>query len=79
MATGLLLVDGLLRFGRQKYGIPGASIEEVTDRLAADKVFDLPPAGRLGIPIGTVKSRLAKAYQHLGAQLAHVVEESDAV
>jgi NAD(P)-dependent dehydrogenase (short-subunit alcohol dehydrogenase family) len=44
------MVDGLLRFGRMKYGTPEASIEEVTQRLAADKVFDLPPAGRLGDP-----------------------------
>ena len=26
------------------------TIEEITQRLAADKVFDLPPAGRLGTP-----------------------------
>ncbi|MBW8785536.1 MAG: SDR family NAD(P)-dependent oxidoreductase [Novosphingobium sp.] len=50
VSPGIIMVDGLLRFGRQKYGIPDASIEEVTNRLAADKVFDLPPAGRLGIP-----------------------------
>lgn len=50
VSPGIIMVDGLLRFGRQKYGIPEATIQEVTDRLAADKVFDLPPAGRLGIP-----------------------------
>ncbi|MFT3965511.1 MAG: SDR family oxidoreductase [Sphingobium sp.] len=50
VSPGIIMVDGLLRFGRAKYGIPDASIEEVTRRLAADKVFDLPPAGRLGTP-----------------------------
>jgi 3-oxoacyl-[acyl-carrier protein] reductase len=48
--TVKLLVDGLLRFGRHKYGDPTLTIEDVTQRLAADKVFDLPPAGRLGMP-----------------------------
>lgn len=50
VSPGIIMVDGLLRFGRIKYGDPGLSIEGVTQRLAADKVFDLPPAGRLGSP-----------------------------
>lgn len=50
VSPGIIMVDGLLRFGRIKYGNPDATIEEVTERLVADKVFDLPPAGRLGIP-----------------------------
>jgi 3-oxoacyl-[acyl-carrier protein] reductase len=50
VSPGIIMVDGLLRFGRRKYGDPDLTIEEVTQRLAADKVFDLPPAGRLGIP-----------------------------
>jgi NAD(P)-dependent dehydrogenase (short-subunit alcohol dehydrogenase family) len=50
VSPGIIMVDGLLRFGRMKYGRPEAGIEEVTELLAADKVFDLPPAGRLGSP-----------------------------
>jgi NAD(P)-dependent dehydrogenase (short-subunit alcohol dehydrogenase family) len=50
VSPGIIMVDGLLRFGRIKYSNPDATIEEVTERLVADKVFDLPPAGRLGIP-----------------------------
>jgi 3-oxoacyl-[acyl-carrier protein] reductase len=50
VSPGIIMVDGLLRFGRQKYGDPNLTIEGVTQRLAADKVFDLPPAGRLGTP-----------------------------
>ncbi|HEX7858435.1 MAG TPA: SDR family NAD(P)-dependent oxidoreductase [Sphingobium sp.] len=50
VSPGIIMVDGLLRFGRIKYGNDNLSIEEVTNRLAADKVFVLPPAGRLGIP-----------------------------
>lgn len=50
VSPGIIMVDGLLRYGRQKYGDSNLSIEDVTGRLAADKVFDLPPAGRLGTP-----------------------------
>ena len=50
VSPGIIMVDGLLRFGRIKYGDESLSIEGVTERLAADKVFDLPPAGRLGTP-----------------------------
>ena len=50
VSPGIIMVDGLLRYGRQKYGDPDLTIEGVTQRLAADKVFELPPAGRLGTP-----------------------------
>ena len=61
VSPGIIMVDGLLRFGRSKYDKPEASIEEVTQLLAADKVFDLPPAGRLGTPedLGLIISTLA--------------------
>ena len=35
---------------RQKFGNPDMSFEEVSDRFASEKVFDMPPAGRLGMP-----------------------------
>ncbi|MEO7657964.1 MAG: SDR family NAD(P)-dependent oxidoreductase [Sphingomicrobium sp.] len=50
VSPGIIMVDGLLRYGRQKYGDPALTIEQVTQKFAADKVFDLPPAGRLGSP-----------------------------
>lgn len=50
VSPGIIMVDGLLRFGRIKYGDETMTIEQITQRLAADKVFDLPPAGRLGTP-----------------------------
>lgn len=50
VSPGIIMVDGLLRFGRIKYGDENMTIEQVTQRLAADKVFELPPAGRLGTP-----------------------------
>ena len=50
VSPGVIMVSGLLRFGRMKYDNPDLTIEQVTERLAADKVFELPPAGRLGTP-----------------------------
>ncbi len=50
LTPGVIMVDGLLRFGRARYSDDALSIAEVTNRLAEEKVFDLPPAGRLGTP-----------------------------
>jgi 3-oxoacyl-[acyl-carrier protein] reductase len=48
VSPGVIMVDGLLRMAREKYGIPNGSVEEVTAHLVNDGVFILPPAGRLG-------------------------------
>jgi NAD(P)-dependent dehydrogenase (short-subunit alcohol dehydrogenase family) len=48
VTPGIILGEGMIRWGREKYGDPEMSIDEITSRMAADKVFDLPPAGRLG-------------------------------
>jgi 3-oxoacyl-[acyl-carrier protein] reductase len=50
LTPGVIMVDGLLRFGRARYNDDSMSIADVTNRLAAEKVFDMPPAGRLGTP-----------------------------
>lgn len=50
LSPGIVMVDGLLRFGRQKFGNPDLTVEEVNERFAAEKVFDMPPVGKLGIP-----------------------------
>ena len=50
VTPGVIMVDGLIRFGRARYNDPDMTIEELTQRLAGEKVFDLPPAGRLGQP-----------------------------
>lgn len=50
LTPGLVMADGLLRYGRQKFGDPDMPIEQVTQRLADEKVFDIPPVGRLGTP-----------------------------
>jgi NAD(P)-dependent dehydrogenase (short-subunit alcohol dehydrogenase family) len=50
VTPGVIMVDGLVRFGRARFGDPDMSFEEIAQRLAAAKVFDLPPVGRLGLP-----------------------------
>jgi 3-oxoacyl-[acyl-carrier protein] reductase len=50
VTPGIIMVDGLVRMGRARYGNPTMTIEDITNRLAGDKVFDLPPVGRLGNP-----------------------------
>lgn len=50
VSPGIVMVDGLLRMGRDRLGNPEASFEEVTELLVNAGVFTLPPAGRLGIP-----------------------------
>jgi NAD(P)-dependent dehydrogenase (short-subunit alcohol dehydrogenase family) len=44
------MVDGLLRFGREKFGNSQMSFEEVCKRFGEAKVFDIPPVGRVGKP-----------------------------
>lgn len=50
VTPGVIMVDGLVRFGRARFGDPNMSFEEIAQRLAEAKVFDLPPVGRLGLP-----------------------------
>jgi 3-oxoacyl-[acyl-carrier protein] reductase len=50
VSPGIVMVDGLLRMGRERLGNPEASFEEVTELLVGAGVFTLPPAGRLGVP-----------------------------
>lgn len=50
VTPGVIMVDGLLRFGRARYGTPDMPLEEVTQRMADEKIFQLPPVGRLGQP-----------------------------
>jgi NAD(P)-dependent dehydrogenase (short-subunit alcohol dehydrogenase family) len=50
VSPGIIMVDGMIRWGRSRYGDDSMTIEEITQRMAADKIFDLPPVGRLGTP-----------------------------
>jgi NAD(P)-dependent dehydrogenase (short-subunit alcohol dehydrogenase family) len=48
LTPGVIVVEGLLRFGRQKFNDPDLTFEQVSERFAAEKVFDVPPVGRFG-------------------------------
>jgi NAD(P)-dependent dehydrogenase (short-subunit alcohol dehydrogenase family) len=50
VSPGIIMVDGMIRWGRKMYGDDNLTIEEVTNRMVGAKMFDLPPAGRLGNP-----------------------------
>jgi 3-oxoacyl-[acyl-carrier protein] reductase len=50
VTPGVIMVDGLVRYGRTRFGDPNMSFDEVAQRLADEKVFALPPVGRLGLP-----------------------------
>ena len=50
LTPGIIMVDGVLRFGRQRFGNPDMSFEEVAEQFAAQQVFEIPPVGRLGLP-----------------------------
>jgi NAD(P)-dependent dehydrogenase (short-subunit alcohol dehydrogenase family) len=50
VTPGVIMVDGLIRFARSRYSNPTMSIEEITQRLANEKVFQLPTVGRVGMP-----------------------------
>lgn len=50
VTPGVIMVDGLVRFGRQRFGDPNMPFDEIARRLSEAKVFDLPPVGRLGLP-----------------------------
>jgi NAD(P)-dependent dehydrogenase (short-subunit alcohol dehydrogenase family) len=50
VTPGVIMVDGLVRFARSRYKDPNMSFDEIAQRLSAEKVFDLPPVGRLGLP-----------------------------
>ncbi len=50
VSPGIIMVDGLIRMGREKFGDSTLTGEDIAERLVAAKVFDMPPAGRLGIP-----------------------------
>jgi NAD(P)-dependent dehydrogenase (short-subunit alcohol dehydrogenase family) len=50
VSPGIIMVDGLIRTGRQRYGDPNMPFDEIAKRMVADRIFDMPPAGRLGVP-----------------------------
>ncbi|MDE8652683.1 SDR family NAD(P)-dependent oxidoreductase [Novosphingobium album (ex Liu et al. 2023)] len=50
VTPGVIMMDGLIRWAREQYGNPAMTVEEITARMAGDRIFEVPPAGRLGTP-----------------------------
>ena len=50
LTPGIIMVDGVLRFGRARFGDPEMSFEDVARNFAEQQVFEIPPVGRLGLP-----------------------------
>jgi 3-oxoacyl-[acyl-carrier protein] reductase len=50
VSPGIIMVGGMIRWGRARFNDPNMTIEQITQRMVAEKVFDLPPVGRLGTP-----------------------------
>jgi 3-oxoacyl-[acyl-carrier protein] reductase len=50
LTPGVIMVDGLLRFGRERFGDPEMSFDDVARNFAEQNVFEMPPAGRVGRP-----------------------------
>ena len=65
VTPGVIMVDGLVRMARARYQDPNMSFEEIAQRLSGEKVFDLPPVGRLGLTeeVALVISMLASPRQ----------------
>jgi NAD(P)-dependent dehydrogenase (short-subunit alcohol dehydrogenase family) len=49
LTPGVVLADGLLRFGRKKYDKPDMTFDELNEKFVEQKVFDVPPVGRFGL------------------------------
>jgi NAD(P)-dependent dehydrogenase (short-subunit alcohol dehydrogenase family) len=49
ISSGIIMTDGLISWGRELYGDPNMTGDEVGDRMVGDKIFERPPAGRLGV------------------------------
>ena len=48
VSPGVIMTNGLMRFARETYGQPEMTVDQITSRMVSDKIFELPPAGRLG-------------------------------
>jgi 3-oxoacyl-[acyl-carrier protein] reductase len=51
LSPGVVIGDAIIRWGRQKWGDPDMSPEDIAGRMAEAKIFELPTVGRLGAPV----------------------------
>jgi RNA polymerase sigma-70 factor (ECF subfamily) len=83
--SALLVLPASIETAWVKWQIDGAVAalpqhqREVVELCSLGGHTHVEAAAKLGVPVGTVKSRLFKAYRALGNALREVVEEPDAV
>lgn len=50
VSPGIILVDNVIAWGRDKFGTPEMSVGEVAEAIAAAGIFEMPTVGKLGTP-----------------------------
>ncbi|MDG2004040.1 MAG: SDR family NAD(P)-dependent oxidoreductase [Novosphingobium sp.] len=50
LTPGIVMVEGLLRYGSKRYDKPDLTFDELSERFVDEGIFDMPPVGRLGVP-----------------------------
>lgn len=48
LTPGVILVDNVIRWGREKFGSEAMSLDEVAQSIADAGIFEMPPVGRAG-------------------------------
>lgn len=48
ITPGVILVDNVIRWGREKFGHAGMTLDEVAQCIADAGIFEMPPVGRAG-------------------------------
>lgn len=50
ITPGIIMMESLLAFARGQYGDDTMTAEQAAERMVAEKIFEMPPSGRLGSP-----------------------------
>jgi NAD(P)-dependent dehydrogenase (short-subunit alcohol dehydrogenase family) len=50
VSPGVILVEGVIRWGREKFGNENMTVDEVAQAIADAGIFEMPPVGRIGTP-----------------------------
>ena len=48
VSPGIIMMEGMVRWGREKFGDDSLTPRQIAEKMVEAKVFEMPPAGRLG-------------------------------
>lgn len=48
LTPGVIVVDSVIKWGREKFGTEAMTVDEVAQSIAAAGIFEMPPVGRAG-------------------------------